>query len=242
MKNTPLNWKKAFTFSRSEKRGLLILTMLLILSVTGRIIYFRFIPPTKFIFQIPTGWSLADSLDIEMQFDSNYATSKYYSRNFAYGGRSARKSYGIDSVPVHSYNAPFKRSRMVELNTADTIELKGLPSIGPWLARKIVEYREKLGGFYSKEQLLEVYRLTPGKLDTIAPFLLIDTSLVKRIPVNLVNLDELLNHPYMSRSQAKGLLAYREKHGPFGRIEDIRKCLLIDEKTFEKVRDYLKVR
>ncbi len=237
-----MNWRDAFTFSRSEKRGLLVLTILFILSVSVRIIYFRLITPAQVVFQIPVEWTLADSLNIEKQLDSSSTASRFYGRNVASKGRAVSEKFEFDSIPVRLYNAPFKRSRVVELNTADTIELRGLPSIGPWLARKIVEYREKLGGFYSKEQLLEVYRLTPGKLDTIAPFLMIDASLIKRIHINHVTLDELLIHPYLSRSQAKGLLAYREKHGPFERIEDIRKCLLIDEKTFEKVRDYMEVR
>jgi competence ComEA-like helix-hairpin-helix protein len=143
---------------------------------------------------------------------------------------------------VQAHASPFKRSRIIELNTADTLELRSLPSVGPWLSRKIVEYRERLGGFFSTEQLLEVYRLTPGKLDTIAPFLVIDTSWVERVNINTVTLEELLQHPYLSRSQAKGLLAYREKHGPFESVADLRKCLLIDEKTFEKMSDYVKVR
>jgi DNA uptake protein ComE-like DNA-binding protein len=131
---------------------------------------------------------------------------------------------------------------VVELNTADTIELRSLPSIGPWLARKIVEYRERLGGFRSADQLLEVYRLTPGKLDTIMPYLVIDTTMVKRIDINAVQPEELMRHPYLSRSQARGLLAYRDKHGPFAEVAHLKRCLLIDENTFEKVRVYVEVR
>jgi DNA uptake protein ComE-like DNA-binding protein len=66
--------------------------------------------------------------------------------------------------------------------------------------------------------------------------------MVRRIDINKIQLEELLNHPYLSRSQSKGLLAYRQKHGAFGSISEIRKCLLIDEKTFEKMRDYMEVR
>jgi DNA uptake protein ComE-like DNA-binding protein len=37
-------------------------------------------------------------------------------------------------------------------------------------------------------------------------------------------------------------MAYRDKHGRFGTLADLKKCLLIDEKTFEKVCDYMEVR
>ena len=234
MNDKPLNWREAFTFTRSERRGFFLLTLALALTVAARVVYFRCVSPSKIVFRIPNEWLITDSVMVD--------SSNFFSPGYESKGRFTRKSSRFDTVPMGTYSAPFKRSRIIELNTADTLELRGLPSIGPWLARKIVEYRERLGGFYSNDQLLEVYRLTPGKLDTIAPFLVIDTSMVRRIDINNVKLEELLNYPYLSRSQSKGLLAYRQKHGPFGSISEIRKCLLIDEKTFEKVRDYMEVR
>jgi DNA uptake protein ComE-like DNA-binding protein len=242
MNDKPLNWKEAFTFTRSERRGFFLLTLLLVLSVAARVVYFRCVSPSKIVFHIPNEWLLTDSLFVDPSNDAQHAASNFINREYGSRGRYMRNTSRFDTVPMGSYSAPFKRSRIIELNTADTLELRGLPSIGPWLARKIVEYRDRLGGFYSSDQLLEIYRLTPGKLDTIAPFLVIDTSMVRRIDINKIQLEELLNHPYLSRSQAKGLLAYRQKHGAFVSISQIRKCLLIDEKTFEKVRDYMEVR
>jgi competence ComEA-like helix-hairpin-helix protein len=72
--------------------------------------------------------------------------------------------------------------------------------------------------------------------------LAIDTSGVRRIDINAVTIEELMQHPYLSRSQARGLLAYRDKHGPFVEVAHLKRCLLIDENTFEKVRDYVEVR
>ena len=242
MNNNPLSWRDAFTFSRSERRGFFLLTLVLVLTIAARVVYFRCISPSKIVFRIPNEWLIADSVYVDSKIKVQNAPSRFFDKSDESKGRFTRNTYRFDTVPVGAYSAPFKRSRIIELNTADTLELRGLPSIGPWLARKIVEYRERLGGFYSSDQLLEVYRLTPGKLDTIAPFLVIDTNMVRRIDINNIQLEELLTHPYLSRSQAKGLLAYRQKHGAFDHISEIRKCLLIDEKTFEKVRDYMEVR
>ncbi len=242
MNNKPLSWREAFTFNRSETRGFLLLTILLLLTIAARVVYFRFIKPAELVFIVPPEWTLSDSI-INLTSSEALGTSIDYSnRKNDFYRRANQYQWSFDSVPVQAHASPFKRSRIIELNTADTLELRSLPSVGPWLSRKIVEYRERLGGFFSTEQLLEVYRLTPGKLDTIAPFLVIDTSWVERVNINTVTLDELLQHPYLSRSQAKGLLAYREKHGPFESVADLRKCLLIDEKTFEKMSDYVKVR
>jgi len=239
MENTGLKWRDAFTFTRSELRGFRVLTIALLLTIVARVVYFRCIEPPRIQFKIPAVWLESDTSCINEDKRVGSATNQQGGAG-VYAKRDHRKWH--DSIPAKNYALPFKRSRIIELNTADTIELRSLPSIGPWLARKIVEYRDRLGGYFHAEQLLEVYRLTPGKLDTISSFLVIDTEVVKRIDINSIRLEELLKHPYLSRSQAKALLAYREKHGAFGTVEDLKKCLLIDEKTFEKVRDYVEVR
>ena len=244
MEKTRLTWREAFTFNRAEQRGFLLLTIALALTVCFRVCYFRWVDPVHLEFRVPAAWLMADSLQVYQ--DSLPGGSELKRRWMNEGGqernhRFSRTSW-FDSVPQRAHTQPYKKSRIIELNSADTIDLRGLPSIGPWLARKIVEYRERLGGFYSADQLLEVYRLTPGKLDTIWPYLAIDTTLVRKVDVNHISMEELMRHPYLSRSQARGLMAYRDKHGPFETLADLKRCLLIDEKTFEKVRDYINVR
>lgn len=135
----------------------------------------------------------------------------------------------------------YQSELLVEINSADTTELKKLRGIGGFLARKIVEYRTRLGGFYSMQQLVEVYRMTAEKIDTLSPHLMVDTSLVERININTVSVETLLRHPYLTSSQAKSLVAYRNMHGPFEKTSDIRRSVLIDEKTYNKISPYLVV-
>ena len=45
---------------------------------------------------------------------------------------------------------------LINLNTATSRELAELPGIGPVIASRIVEFREKRGGFRSVEELLAV--------------------------------------------------------------------------------------
>jgi DNA uptake protein ComE-like DNA-binding protein len=236
MEKSRLTWREAFTFTRSEQRGFRVLTLLLFLVVCGRVCYFRWSQPRAIEFSVPEEWTFNPSAVASENTDTSFQGS---SRRWS-SGQPFHRSWN-DSVPRRTYSKPFERSREVELNTADTIELRGLPAIGPWLARKIVEYRERLGGFYYPDQLLEVYRLTPGKLDTIWPYLRIDTTAVRKVDINRIPVEDLLKHPYLSRSQAKGLIAYREKHGPFNSLSDLKKCLLIDDKTFEKMHIYIEV-
>jgi DNA uptake protein ComE-like DNA-binding protein len=238
MEKSRLTWREAFTFTQSEQRGFRVLTLILFLIVCVRVCYFRWSQPVAIEFSVPEEWTYNQSAGTSENMDTSYQGS---SRRWSSSGQPFHRSWN-DSVPQRNYSKPFERSREVELNTADTIELRGLPAIGPWLARKIVEYRERLGGFYYPDQLLEVYRLTPGKLDTIWPYLRIDTTAVRKVDINRIPVDDLLKHPYLSRSQAKGLIAYREKHGPFNSLSDLKKCLLIDDKTFEKMHIYIEVR
>jgi len=131
--------------------------------------------------------------------------------------------------------------RSVELNTADTLELTTIRGIGPAFARSIVKYREALGGFHSLDQLNEVYILQdkPEAVEALKEFLILDTSAVRKIPINTCTVEELAAHPYLRWKLAKPLFAYRTQHGAFKKLEEIRGCVLIDEALFRKLAPYI---
>ncbi len=133
--------------------------------------------------------------------------------------------------------------RKLEVNTADTIALIALPGIGPAFARGIVKYRESLGGYASLDQLAEVYVLKdkPDAVARLMELLVIDTLMVRRIPINTCTVEELAAHPYCRWKIAKPLIAYRTQHGAFNTVADIRGCALIDEALFRKLAPYLSV-
>ena len=115
---------------------------------------------------------------------------------------------------------------LVDLNRADTTELKKIPGIGSGIARLISGYRQRLGGFYRLSQLEEInldYR-------QLASWFCIDTTAIRRIPVNRVNVDRLRRHPYLNFYQAKALVEYRRKHGP---LKSLKPFVLYEEFTHE---------
>lgn len=130
---------------------------------------------------------------------------------------------------------------VVEINSADTTELKKIRGIGSFTAKNIIRFRENLGGFTSVDQLEEVYPFTKEKLDSLRHHFIVDTGLMKKININEAGVEQLARHPYLTSAQAKSLIAYRNMHGAFSKVEDIRKSALIDENTFEKVKHYLRV-
>jgi competence protein ComEA len=135
----------------------------------------------------------------------------------------------------------FKSTRIVELNLADTLDLIEIRGIGNFLARKIVERRDALGGFLNINQLLEVYKIDDEVLDKIEPYLTVDSSLVNKININQVSTDELKKHPYIKFSLANSLVNYRKAHGPYQKHEDLMKSHLMNDSIFKLIRPYIKL-
>ena len=136
---------------------------------------------------------------------------------------------------------PMNRQPMiVELNSADTAQLMKLPGIGKWFARKIIERRDLLGGFYEEQQLLEVYRMTQGKIDTIYDYIRVDAQKIHRIRINHVHPDTLSLHPYFRRKLAHTICSYRDKHGGYKDMQALAKAVVLDSIELKKLSYYLR--
>lgn len=130
---------------------------------------------------------------------------------------------------------------LVEINRADTTALKTLKGIGSYLARKIVERREKLGGFVDLEQLLEIYRLSPEVLLENKSRLSLDASGIKKININEASIDDLRRHPYLNYKTASAIFNYRKQHGPFTAIKEISNSVLITDSLCRKIAPYFSI-
>lgn len=115
---------------------------------------------------------------------------------------------------------------MVDLNRADTTELKKIPGIGSGIARLIIGYRQRLGGFYSIAQLREI-NLDAGRLQ---PWFSIDAQAIRRINLNRAGIEQLRTHPYIDFYQAKAFVEYRKKRGT---IPGLKPFSLYEEFTAE---------
>ena len=105
---------------------------------------------------------------------------------------------------------------IVDIGTADSTELGALPMVGDYLAYKIYSYREKLGGFYSINQLKEVYGLRDSTYLIILPHVILaDSTNLRKINLNTAGYNELNQHPYIDSKIANVILAYRKQHGRF---------------------------
>jgi DNA uptake protein ComE-like DNA-binding protein len=142
----------------------------------------------------------------------------------------------IASSPRPSYPRAekFEKGVVVELNTADTVTLKKVPGIGSSYARRIVGYRNLLGGYYSVMQLSEVYGIDEERYNEFAPWFTADPSLINKLPVNQLSQDSLRRHPYIDYNQAKIITRLRRQKGKLAGWENLR---LLDEfKEIDLVR------
>lgn len=127
-----------------------------------------------------------------------------------------------------------------DLNTADTIQLKEIYGIGSVTARRIIRYRESLGGFVKMEQLAEVWGLDSTVVARLASRSMIAPDFLPRpLPINRYSEAELAAHPYIRHKLARILVSYRLQHGKYDSVDDLRKVAAIDDHTFVRIKPYI---
>ena len=137
-------------------------------------------------------------------------------------------------------NPPAPRiEKIVELNAAAREDLMTLPMIGEKRAEQIIKYRNKLGGFFTREQLKEVYSLPDSIYNVIENRVVADPLLIQ--PIDLNTLTDSTYHPYMKKNLVKLIVAYRDQHGKYTHIEEIRKMPLMNDSIYIKIGPYLSV-
>jgi competence ComEA-like helix-hairpin-helix protein len=128
---------------------------------------------------------------------------------------------------------------VIELNTADSAKLTGLQGIGPSFARRIISYRERLGGFVRKEQLKEVFGLDSERYAGLQSQISVDGLYIKKINLNTVTFDQLSRFPYLNYKQMNAIIQFREQHGEYESPADLKNIAIMDDNTLEKIKPYI---
>ena len=213
-----------FTFTKGERVAVIVLAAVILLIIAAN--FFISNRPSNvnfYLHNLDSIWALHDKSKDEslktkefLSRQVNKSTSqqvKTKSLNVSkstrqrvetYQSHKSNKQYVIDASPNDIY---------VNLNSADTTELKSLPGIGSFFARNIVEHREKLGGFAEINQLLEVYAFDSARLENITPYINIDSISLRKINVNIDDFKTILRHPYIEYEDVKKIVNHREKRG-----------------------------
>ena len=129
----------------------------------------------------------------------------------------------------------YPEGTLVDVNGADTTELKKIPGIGSGIAKAIVSYRTRLGGFYALEQLAEIEYMTP----TLMKWFKLEEPVVRPLKVNEAGLETLRSHPYLNFYQAKVIVEHRRKKGKLKSLSQLSLYEEFTEKDLERLSAYL---
>lgn len=132
--------------------------------------------------------------------------------------------------------------KTIDINMAAQEEWEALPGIGPTLAKRILTFRSKLGGFVAVEQVRETYGLQDSVFQRLAPFLSCPKPAVKTIDLNTATIEELKAHPYFRGSLAYTIVRYRDQHGRFEAVGDLDKLHSISDSARAKLMPYIAVK
>ena len=124
----------------------------------------------------------------------------------------ASEQDGVSTGPT-TVKPEKKAIPVVDLNTVDSTTLVELPQIGGYMALRIIEFREKLGGFVDIEQLHDVKGMDSTRYAAIRPYIIIGEADLGKIDVNRADFKTLVRHPYLSYEQVKRIFNQREKRG-----------------------------
>ncbi|NOT52632.1 MAG: helix-hairpin-helix domain-containing protein [Chitinophagaceae bacterium] len=141
-----------------------------------------------------------------------------------------------ENLPTKTYTP---RYAVVDINSGDTTAFIALPGIGSKLAARIVNFRDKLGGFYSISQVGETFGLPDSTFQKIKQYLKLENTSIRKININTATVDELKAHPYIKYSLANPIVAYRKEHGAFAKVDDLKKLMVITDDIYNKIAPYL---
>jgi hypothetical protein len=205
-----MNWRDLLYFSKGERRALSVLLGLIAVSwilllvsalkkeTTGQEKQIVRTVNTAIPHKETTA-PVADTIRTK-----NHTTAIHTTKNKQAPPSGGRNFPKLPVIPNRKYtrSEKFPPGTVVELNTADTATLKKVPGIGSTFARRIIKYRDLLGGFYTVSQLKEVYGIDEERYLALEPWFTTDTTYIRKLPVNLLPADSLRRHPYIDYKQA----------------------------------------
>ena len=145
----------------------------------------------------------------------------------------------IRETPVQRENINKEKFIRIEINGSDSIQLKLLPGIGNKLSKRIVKYRDMLGGYYTISQLKEVYGLREETFHQIETMVEIDSTKIQKININFANRNELSVHPYIRDNLARQIIKFRTRYGSISNPSVLRDSLILSQEEYERLKPYL---
>jgi competence protein ComEA len=134
-----------------------------------------------------------------------------------------------------------KEAVLFDINQADTVQLNKLRGIGNVISARIIKYRDKLGGFVSKDQYKEVYSISELALEELGKKTFIGQNFIPAgLNINTANQEVLSGHPYIGRKLAATIINFRLHHEKFVSADDLKQIISMEPGQIEKLKPYLR--
>ena len=226
--------REYLTFSKKEQRGLWVLGLLIFLVLTANGLWPMLYQDEQVDFS---------AFENEVQaFEASLANNRVKKKKPVIQPETVIERKVVEKgKPVIIEPIKEKKKIIIELNSCDSSELVKLKGIGPVFASRIIKYRKILGGYYCREQLIEVYGMDTARLHPILSSIIVDSTLITRMDLNTVEFKKLLRHPYFEYEMVKAIFNYKRDNNGFSKISQIRSVDGVSEEMYEKMKHYLVV-
>ena len=238
-----MSWRDFFYFSKGERNALILL--LCLIAVAGIMLIWTNSPSSEPVATTPatsrqtqpeTSVSTSDAQTDAISSDNSSVSSRQSVSSLTSSRQSStprestsdRISRLTSSQSSYPRTEKFATGTIIELNGTDTTTLKKVPGIGSAFANRIVKFRDLLGGYYTVQQLAEVYGIDEERYTALAPWFSADESLIRKLPVNSLSQDSLSRHPYINYRQARAIVRLRTQKKQLSGWENL---VLLDEFT-----------
>ncbi|WP_184542742.1 helix-hairpin-helix domain-containing protein [Mucilaginibacter sp. FT3.2] len=192
-------------------------------------------------------WERLGLTDHQVKVIKNYEAKggHFYSRGdlkkiYAITDADYKRLEPYINLPItDNYTKKAAPGEVIEINSADSARLTMIRGIGPSFAQRIIRYRERLGGFYSKEQLKEVFGIDDSKYAEIKNEINVDGKHITKLNVNTAAFEQLRRFPYLSFKQMNAIIEYRNQHGDYESVDDMKNIAILDDIILRKIGPYL---
>lgn len=231
------DWRNFFYFSKGERRALIVLLCFIAAAVAILFLTRETETPSAQNKALHTDSIAPSSSSSETKTHSTYDKTPDHRKNRQQTSTANKPTPETmkerikrltSSHPRYSKTEKLPAGSTIELNVADTAMLKKIPGIGSVFARRIVKYRNLLGGYADVTQLAEVYGIDEEKYHALSPWFTVDKNTIRKLYVNRLPEDSLRRHPYINYRQARAIARLRRLHDKLTGWENLR---LLDEFT-----------
>lgn len=168
----------------------------------------------------------------------NIDSSGYVSTNRFKNQYDADTSTSVASKYTDSKKAG-SVPKIISINEANIYQLMEVKGIGSYIAQKVVDYRERLGGFVSLDQIDEISSLNPEQIELIKQNITIDIENIKKTKINEASETDLRKHPYLTYKQVQIIKLYLKNNGKLKNEADFKKIGIFSSEQIASMRPYL---